>query len=324
VSHDGESLTRALIERGVLADGVGPMPASHTQRPWFIGALLGMAGWLAGLFVLLFVAILFKPTSPLQFVPIGLVLIAAAFALYAIDKESAFFDQLALALSIAGQSALIWAAEGNTTDGGTAALTLVLQLAMLAIMPNRLAKLIAAFFACVAWALTIRFTMTGADELWGRNQAVSLASSLTAWFIVWTPLVIAAEGLIRTETQWVATRFRGIARAALTGILASLAIATWFTEPFASLSLAPPGEQRSNWLALWPLLAVVLALFAMFCAFRIRSSALIGLAIAGALLHVSHFYYLLGTTLLIKSCLLLAMGSVLLIASVQLRKGARQ
>ena len=96
-------------------------------------------------------------------------------------------------------------------------------------------------------------------------------------------------------------------------------IAAWLTEPFASLAFAgvPHG---SKWFALWPLLGALMALFAALCAFRIRSRALMGLAIAGALLHIAHFYYLLGTTLLIKSCLMILVGAALLMASMRLQR----
>ncbi len=320
MNHDEASLTRVLIERGVLARSAGPVPSSDTQRPWFISALLGVAGWLAGLFVLVFASLLFKPDDAVEIAPIGLVLIAAAFGLYAVDKESAFFDQLALALSIAGQCALIWAAADATkSNAGTAALTLVLQLILLVVMPNGLAKVLAAFFACVAWALTMRLLTAGDAGLWGQALNASRSSTLIAWLIVWTPLVIAAEALIRTEISWVATRYRDTGRALLTGVLASLSIAAWLTEPFASLAFAgvPHG---SKWFALWPLLGALMALFAALCAFRIRSRALMGLAIAGALLHIAHFYYLLGTTLLIKSCLMILVGAALLMASMRLQR----
>jgi uncharacterized membrane protein len=40
-----------------------------------------------------------------------------------------------------------------------------------------------------------------------------------------------------------------------------------------------------------------------------------GACIAAVLLHVSHFYYALGTSLLLKSVLMLAMGAALLLAA---------
>jgi uncharacterized membrane protein len=42
---------------------------------------------------------------------------------------------------------------------------------------------------------------------------------------------------------------------------------------------------------------------------------MIGVSIAGALLHVAQFYYLLGTTLLVKSAIMLGVGAVALVAA---------
>ena len=92
----------------------------------------------------------------------------------------------------------------------------------------------------------------------------------------------------------------------------ALAVGSWASEPLAGLQIWEHTAGRSNWLALWPLFAFLAALFATFCAFRVRNRALIGLGIAGALLHVSQFYFLLGTTLIVKSVLMLVVGAALL------------
>jgi hypothetical protein len=315
MTHDARSLAEALIARGVLRGEAAPMPQASSDRPWFVSLVLGAAGWLAGIFVLAFVAQLFEPDSAAELAPIGLVLLAAAFGLYAIDRESAFFDQLALALSIAGQLALVWAAdEATDSTTGTALLALLQQLFVLAVMPNRLARALAAFFACIAWALTIRFAWWGESAL-GETQVDDLPQALLSWLVIWGPLLGAAYALIRSEAQWMASGLRAVARPALAGLLASLSLAVWATEPFIGAQLGESDAEPSSWLALWPLLAVFAALFAAYCAFRVRSRPLIGLAIAGALLHVSQFYYLIGTTLLIKSCLMLAAGVALLAAA---------
>ena len=42
-----EALTAALIRDGVIAADAPPPPAESDDRPWFISALQGTAGWLA-------------------------------------------------------------------------------------------------------------------------------------------------------------------------------------------------------------------------------------------------------------------------------------
>jgi hypothetical protein len=314
-----ESLTQALVARGILGPDT-PVPTAVDQRPWFISAVLGVAGWFAGLCALVFFAMLFKPHGAGQISLIGGVLLAAAFGLYAVDRGSAFFDQLALALSVAGQIALIWAAgEATRSAAATAGCAAVLQLALLLAMPNPFAKALAAFFACIAWALTVRLAWWGESSLWHAGEPVALGPALLGWFVIWIPLAMAAHVLVKTERQWVASGLRRIARPALAGVIAGLTLGSWASEPLAGLQIWQHGAGRSNWLALWPLLALLAALFATFCAFRVRNRALIGLGVCGALLHVSQFYFLLGTTLLVKSILMLVVGAALLGVATRLR-----
>jgi uncharacterized membrane protein len=74
-----------------------------------------------------------------------------------------------------------------------------------------------------------------------------------------------------------------------------------------------------DWLAIFPLLSIALALFAAYGAFRVRSHGLLGFAVLAALLHLARFYYLYGTTLLWKSVIMLCAGAALLLAGFALR-----
>lgn len=311
-----EELTSELRRRRLIdSTPATPMPTSN--RPWFIGIVLGFSGWMAGVFGLAFIALLFKPESPASIALAGLILLSAAFGLYAADRSGAFFDQLALALSIAGQLALTWAAaDAIKSHTAVAALVAMMQVMLLLVMPNAFAKLIAALFACCAWALTIRFAWWSEPSLYGTGEPITLMPALVGWFVVWLPIAAAVHVLIQTERAWMASGSRRLARPALHGMLMSLAVATWLSEPTTSSLLWEGQHQaRTNWIALWPLLGATGSLFAAFCAFRLRSRAMIGVATAGALLHVAQFYYLLGTTLLIKSGIMLGIGAAALAAA---------
>jgi uncharacterized membrane protein len=69
---------------------------------------------------------------------------------------------------------------------------------------------------------------------------------------------------------------------------------------------------------LWPLLSAGAALAAVAAAFALRSRALMGACMVAVLLHVSHFYYALGTSLLLKSLLMLLTGAALLFTARRL------
>jgi len=66
------------------------------------------------------------------------------------------------------------------------------------------------------------------------------------------------------------------------------------------------------------------ALGAVAAAFALRSRALMGACILAVLLHISHFYYVLGTSLLLKSLLMIALGVALLLASRAVTKATSE
>jgi hypothetical protein len=304
-----ELLRRRLIE------STSTPPEPNNERPWFISIVLGFSGWLAGIFALACIALFFKPDTPGAIALIGLILLSGAFGLYIADRSGAFFDQLALALSIAGQIALAWAASDATkSEAATAALVALMQVILLFVMPNALAKVLATFFACCAWAFTVRYTWWDRATFLSDSPPTPLVPALIGWFIVWMPVLAAVRALIKTERAWMASDLRRLARPALRGLLVSLAAATWISDP-GLIMWSNADQARTNWLVLWPLLGVAGALFAAVCAFRLRSRAMIGLSAVGALMHVAQFYYQLGTTLLIKSSIMLAVGAAALVAA---------
>ena len=313
-------LIEALRERGVLAADVPAPPADTSHRPWFIALMLGIAGWLAGLFLLVFLGITFELKSNSTLMVVGLVLCAAAWALYYADRNAVFVDQLALALSIAGQCAIAWALLDDVDSGLVIFSTLlVLQLVVLLVMPNKTARTLASLFATIAWVYTIRFVVRGGlfgdmfDDFDRPHRQPEAGSVLLAWLLTWVPLLLAARWLIERENVWMASRLRVYARPVLTGVLLALALGGVATEPFTTLVLGVDaiGVQVS-WLALFPLLSIALAMFSAWCAFQLRSNGLLGFAVFAALMHLSRFYYLYGTSLMWKSVIMLCLGVVML------------
>lgn len=313
-----EQLHAALTAQGVLAQNAETPPADVHVRPWYIDVVLGFSAWLAGCFALVFIAILFKPDTASEFATGGCLLLAAAFGLYKVDRESAFVDQLALAFSVAGQCLLAAALiDKNYSAAACAGLIALLQCAVFIAMPNRLARLLAALFASIAWALAIRFAWWGENSYWdGNRTSVAFGPALLGWLVVWVPIAVGVRMLLVTEPRWLARGWHVFARPAMTGLMLGLTLGTFVSQPIATFTFwMPEGQQHSNWLVLWPLLAVAATCFVILCAWQLRSRAMLGVGIAAALLHVMHFYFLLGTTLLIKSCIMLGLGALLLLVA---------
>jgi hypothetical protein len=285
-----------------------------------VTALLGVSGWLAGLFALGFVAVTFRPEHAPAFGLLGLVLLALALPVLR-AAEGAFLEQGALALSIAGHGLLAAAAyEATDSAAATAWSVAVFQVAWIVVVGARLPRLLSTLFAVLAISVAVRLLVGDDVHHLGRRAApVGLASALLGWLAVWVPLCAAAGLLVAREVRWMAAGLQRVLRPVLTGLLVALALVSPASHPLDGLVFWET-EARLGWLALWPLLSLGAALFALWLAHRLRSAALVGTAIAGALLHVFHFYLLLGLPLVTKAAVLVVLGAALVLGALALRR----
>ena len=329
MSEAANELTASMRAQGVIpADAPSP-PQDSSDRPWFVSLLQGVAGWLAGIFLLIFVGLVFKPESSPVIFGLGAFLLAAAWFMYLADRHGAFLDQLALAISIAGQIAVAGSVLKDHFTGLSLSVTaLVVQIFVLLIMPNKLARTLAALFATIAWIYTVRFLVRPGsaeriffeERLAGDIAATGAWALPVTWLLTWLPLLALAAWLILREPQWMASSLRRLARPMLTGVLLGLSFGAIAAEPFMLVLFGTEIWGRGiDWLAIFPLLSICLALFSAYGAFRIRSSGLLGFAVIAALAHLARFYWLYGTTLMWKSLIMLMAGAALLLAGVALR-----
>lgn len=299
-------------------------PTAASGRPLAISLLLGVSGWFAGIFMLIFVALLIHPDNAASAAVTGSVLLAAAWGLFMVAQDGAlvFLAQLALALSIAGQCLVVYAMGDHAGSlGPIAAGALVLQVVLALAMPNRLHRTLSTLFATIAWALTVRFMLLDAHADWHRDQAPrlpSLPAVLGGWLLTWGPVAAALWWALRNESAWVARGWAALAQPLTTGLVAGLAFATLASQPLESTLWFDRGTDAGG-LAMWPLLSALAALGALAAAFAQGRRGLMALCAVAALLHVGYFYYALGTSLLLKSLLMLAMGVACVVAARALR-----
>lgn len=325
---------RGLVQEDSLVRHTSSLP--KTERPWFITLLLGASGWVAGLFLLVFIGLVVHPRQAAGALATGLVLIVVAWGLFKFDRKGIFVSQLALALSIAGQIILVYGLavgldelfESMHSARPIALIlffTLLLQAVMALIMPNPLHKTLSTLVACIAWAFSVRFGLFGETNFrFGDSATLAppLGLTLTSWALAWSPVVALIYTLVRTEASWMARGWQPVIRPILTGLIIGLAYATLASHPlevFHWWGNATPLAQQ-NWLALWPMLSALGSLGALLSAFAMGSRALVGACVLAILAHLSHFYYELGTSLLIKALIMLVMGSVMLLAAHVLSK----
>jgi hypothetical protein len=286
---------------GEKGEAYVPDPGA-VSRPWYISLLMGAAGWLAGILGTIFLAILFNLGGPGGFIVMGLALLVAAYALYAVGREGIFIPQLALAVSVAGQFATIYGLsetlfKGSSSWSLTCFTAFVLQVALAIVMPSAVHRVMSALFACIAWGLALNdFSRT----------------SIGAAALTWLPLAAVVFMLVRTAPSW-SEGFETMARPATAGLILGLAGATLFSDPAEVWTFWTHAVTSSEkWLSLWPLLSALAALGALCAAFALGMRGLTAACIVAALLHVSHYYYVMGTTLLVKSLTMIVLGAVLL------------
>jgi len=328
MSEAATQLAAQMRARGLIPEAAPAPPADTSDRPWFVSLLQGAAGWLAGIFLLLFIGFAFKPDSGPAIFVLGALLLVAAWFLYYADRSGAFLDQLALAISIAGQIAVVWSMiKDHETGLGFSTTALLVQVFVLLVMPNKIARTLAALFATISWVYTVRFLLWPGsveriffEEGYGDPALLGGWALAVAWLLTWLPLLALAGWLIFSEPQWMASKLRRVARPALNGLLLGVSIGAIAAEPFTMIIWgAENWGRRVDWLAIFPLLSIGLTLFAAYGAFRVRSGGLLGFAVFAALLHLSRFYYLYGTSLVWKSVIMLCMGAALLLAGIAMR-----
>ena len=327
-------LIRELRARGVsTGEPVSDPPANpHLDRPWYIGLLLGVSGWVAGIFVLMFIFLVFKLRSPVSAVAIGAVLLASAWGLFRVDRDGAFASQLALALSVAGQLMLVFGVHGVLFKGSEriasiAFIALVLELALIAAISNPVHRTMSTLFACFAWALFVRYGLWDAPRFdlfgGGARPGPPIGLALLGWAIAWLPVGVALHQAIRKEPSWMAAGRQALMRPVCIGLIVGLAVATLVSYPLDAFNGSGSPHPARNGLALWPLLSAFAALGALAAAVALGSRGLMVVSIVAALLHGSHFYYTIGISLLAKSVTMLLLGAALLGVAYQVkRKGS--
>jgi uncharacterized membrane protein len=329
----------ALREAGLVR---GDPPAAPLEPPWFVRLMLGVAGWIAALFLLGFVAagLSWLVESEVACIVAGLLGSGVAWLLLRKLEHNEFAAQFALAVSFAGQALFAYGVFGlfaGSPDSAGVWLVLALQqAALVALMPNATHRLWSGFAAAAAVTMALR-----------GGGAAFLAPAL---------LLGAAAGAWLNEFRW--PRFGPVLRPAAYGVVLALA----FLELAAGLSpsLAGPtagfevdpagrrlyGELLSGAILLWVVwallrragaalpgrtalvvlagaaLAVLVSLEApgiaasvciLLLGFAHGNRVLTGLGGAALLLYAGGYYYELHVTLLVKSQVLAATGIVLLV-----------
>lgn len=328
------------LRAAALVDGEMPA-AKEPGAPWFVRVMLGTAGWIGALFLLGFVGVglAFVFRSATIAIVAGLMACTAAYAIFRTARDNVFAAQFALAVSFAGQAMFAFGVFDALRGSGAGGWFL------LAAFEAALAIAMASFLHRVWSALAAVVALSLAMSSLGVHQLVPGAAA-AAFAIVWlnesdwTPhgaLVRPigyglALGLLQVDAQilWgglgALVGPRGAAPWAhgvgqwLGAALVALAFvcAVWRVlqrEGVTSGSRAGAGLLAGAVLlmvATLPAPGLAAALLVVLLGFANGNRPLVGLGLFGLAAYLSHYYYELQTTLLVKSIVLAATACVLL------------
>lgn len=340
IAFTREALWRGLCGAGIAQGELPPVSASHA--PWYVRAMLGVAGWIGALFLLGFVGVAFAFVfkSGTAALAVGAMCCAGAYAIFRAAPDNDFAQQFGLAVSFAGQATFVFglfdmlgrridATHFFAVAGFEAALAVLLAnfvhriwstLAAAAALGYALAYLgihgaaagAAAAGLALLWLNEHEWAVRGA--LWrpvGYGLALSLlhlesvllfGHGMSFWshrdeavvdseWILWIGPALA--GAVLVYTVWRLLARQGVAVSERTGI-ATLAA----SGSVALVSLQAPGVASS--------------LLILLLGFAGGNRVLSGIGVLALLGYLSHFYYSLQATLLLKSAVLAGTGIVLL------------
>jgi len=327
----------ALLQKQGIVQGEQP-EYEDLGSPWYVKALLAFSGWLAAIFILGFIGTGFEfilKNSGVAGV-VGVMMIAGAFALLRLPANE-FVEHLGLATSMAGQILIIYAIFDLANHYQIVAwlLLTMLEVALVALMPNFVHGAVSAMAAAIALAMALTemhipyviggIVMFGTSFCWlnefrypqqmKKIRAVGYGLALALIVLKGTTLFgyRAFGSLFSHQYELWAKPWLGelmIGAAALyvvwslllrygQPVKGRLSITTLSaTILICALSMNVQGLT----------VGMVIICLAYFCANRV----LLGLGIVSLLFYISSYYYLLDTTLMEKSQSLLVVGLILL------------
>lgn len=308
----------------------GQEPPARPATPWYLSAILGFGGWVAALFLLIFLAlVLGNNVIDRKITPIivGLLLSLPATFIFRRGIHNDFVNQLAFATVVAGQAFVILGLVGTLDNRIAASICAAIFFAFMTWMapypPHRIANVMAFWFAlaCIypKYGANLAIPAAAAAALClleelryprhaalvraiGYGSAISLLASQSSYFVKEFAYSQAAPTLIPALGIGLVA---AVAVYMLSGDRADAAFAVFAVCALASNA---PG--------------IAASVLVIFLGFERRERWLWGIACAAGIVYLSHLYYSLSFTLLQKSGALLATGVALLLLRIPLLKKA--
>jgi hypothetical protein len=322
----------------------GDLPAlGEFDSPWYVKVILAFSGWLAAIFILSFLSVIFSHLyqNTLALIFFGVSFIAIAYFLLSKKKDHEFIEHLALAFSVAGQALLTWAIVESSDITLIWFLVAVMHLFLILIMPNYVHRLVSAFIATLCFAAAIysisysstallmysALLMLCTGLLWLNEfkYQKSLAAVQAIGYGLVTALVIIKGTNVfininlwgfnrcNPEIEWIQPWMGEVLLGAVALYVVCRLMQKSHVQTFSNLWLLTiAGALLLVFLSI-NANGLIVGVMIMLLGFSASNRVLIGLAVMSLLFYISSYYYLLEISLLDKSLTLLVLGLVLIL-----------
>jgi len=337
------ALWQRLSEAGLVE---GEMPAAQPveRSPWYVRLMLGIAGWIASLFLMAAIGITFSGLfdEEVMLLSFGLIGCVSSYLLFRGRSDNDFVTQIGVAICMCGQLMVTFALFEifNWREQQIFWFLALLGAVIALVMPNYLIRVQGAFMAAgsliaASWDAGFGYTMQGV------LLAVSICIAGRYWLglnsllrtdQVWSPfgygvvfaLILSNTYLMAGHHWWIDWVEPGLLASYSDyniGLLVTLAVVLGLVFRLVRLySVHIGGSERLLILValiillgmIWLIPATALGWMLLMVGFAAASRTMVGVGIVTLLGFLSHYYYSLEFTLLYKSVLLVVTGLVLL------------
>ena len=341
-TNSTERLWDRLAAKGLVI-GENP-PRADQHSPWFVRVMLGFAGWLGAFFLLGFVGVSlqFIIESNTASLFTGAAACAAAAFIFNISRGKDFAVQFGLAVSLAGQALFIWGLwKIFRESAGVRYLAIaVFEALLVAFIINTIHRVASTLAAAVSFSFALSLFHTphlapalitaGFAVVWLNEQGWSARGSLArpvGYGLVLAAMCINGTLLIGDWPLWLGHRVNNNSGFVMFSYWAGILLNSAVFLFVVSRLFGREGirfDSRLAQVALVAALAITLSSFKapgiiaglviVLLGYANGNRVLTGLGIFALIAYLSHYYYQLETTLLIKSAVLVATGMVLLVA----------
>lgn len=334
-----KELWERLSTAGLVTGDVPP----GQSAPWYVRVMLGIAGWIGALFLLGFIGAGFDMVmrNAGSAAMAAIICSGGSFAIFRLKDKGDVAGQFGLAMGLAGQAMFAVAIfhEFRSEDATPFYLFFCVEAALTALMPNFTHRIFTTVAA--AMALSLGFAQTG---LHGIALPLTAAACALVWrgvrqpavrIAVWHPvgyglalgtLQTASTTMLGGETILFFHRSGGgwlqqhgpevgsalvivVLLAIIVSILKELEIGVTSPEGLVILCCAVGAMAVS-----FPAHSLAAATLILILGFAGGNRILLGLGLFAVASFLSHYYYQMRETLLIKAAILAGTGALLLVA----------